>query len=217
MNLALIGPPGSGKGSYGPLLARALPATLVLVSDVLRQSDRFDNSHFAKGSLLDDATVTDALLQFLLLLDNEKKKRLLLDGFPRTLQQNRMMQESWPRELQVRGAVFLDVPREVCRSKLLGRRLCTACGSNYNVAKVEYGKFVLPPNLPKNCNCRREFWKKREDDTSDVVDKRLDLHFNTIQPVLDLFKSKNTIFTFRPYRGYEGLEQNLQEWLKNRR
>ena len=40
LNLALIGPPGSGKGSYGKYLSRFLDIPIVTVSDVLRRSHR---------------------------------------------------------------------------------------------------------------------------------------------------------------------------------
>ena len=62
-NLALIGPPGSGKGSYGRHLAKALNISLVSMSDVLRE--QLPNLNLGDGKLIDDEVVSNALLESL--------------------------------------------------------------------------------------------------------------------------------------------------------
>jgi adenylate kinase family enzyme len=65
-NLSLIGPPGSGKGSYGKHVAHWLGVPLVIASDVLRQLRPECIAQTAKsGQLVDDAIVSEALLEYL--------------------------------------------------------------------------------------------------------------------------------------------------------
>ena len=116
VNLSLIGKPGSGKGTYGALLAKSLDCSLVIVGDVLR--DHVQNcteigqeiSEFQReGRLADDILVAKALLSHLESMDmpigedgisppallsnsNETIKfGYILDGFPRTLPQAELM------------------------------------------------------------------------------------------------------------------------------
>ena len=216
VNIALLGPPGSGKGSYGRFLAQALKAKLVTASDVLRHSpDPLIRDAMTQGALVDDDKVCETLHQFLIKQKRKPHQRILLDGFPRTLAQTQKMQQTWPSPLQIHGAILLDVPRQVCRAKLLGRRLCLKCGGNYNVANVEHGFFVLPPYLPRDCDCRQERWVEREDDRPHLVDHRLNLYFQTIPAVLNHFASNHDkLLRWAPHRGHDPkLESILQEWL----
>jgi adenylate kinase len=220
-NLCLVGPPGSGKGSYGRLLAKSLGCKLITASDVLRQ--KVEHVDMASGGLVDDRVVSDALLEFLTDGSNKDQKYhfpYILDGFPRTLKQVRLMEDTWPLHLQVHAAVSLEVPKKVCRSKLEGRRLCMKCGGNYNISDVNHGEWVLPQSLPEDCDCKQEEWVSREDDHPDVIDKRLELHYQMAMPVLDHYNKKGgaSLLRFAPYKGYDDMpqfEQSVKGWLEN--
>jgi adenylate kinase len=242
-NLSLIGPPGSGKGSYGRHLAEALQIPLITISDVLR-SFRPDLD-LSSGQLIDDHVVCDALLERLLLLkkrdgeDDEPNQNhhgggaggYILDGFPRTLQQAHLMQEHWPESYQVQAAIKLAVPDRVCEVKLLGRRLCTICGGNYNINGVveddtmdntnTNNGWYLPPSLPKEectkCHPDKD-WSIREDDTPPIVKERLKVYHQHMDPILDYFGSQNSLLTLTPYKGYEDLPMLIsavQCWIED--
>lgn len=174
-NLCLVGPPGSGKGSYGRHVAKALGLPLVTTSDVLRvlRPDLIDL--LSGGKLVDDAVVGDTVLEGLVALSRQEQSNdesesglvtkgttpgYVLDGFPRTLAQVQLMEERWPEALRVGSVVHLDVPDRVCLAKLLGRRSCSSCGKSFNVHGVfdnendEDGggggdRWWLPPHLPE--------------------------------------------------------------------
>jgi adenylate kinase len=207
-NLSLIGPPGSGKGSYGRLFSKRWKIPLISVSDVLRQ-----HSHEVEsGSLVDDNTVSDLLRNHL------PPGPFVLDGFPRTLRQVQLMEETWPDDLKVHAVVSLNVPKKVCETKLLGRRLCGKCGGNYNVHAVSVQGFELPAQLPVNCNCDYDFFTIRSDDVPDIVEQRLEAHYATTDPILHHFEHKGRLLSFAPYRGYEDLprfQHAVETWLSN--
>lgn len=207
-NVALIGPAGSGKGSYGKIFSQRWKIPLVTVSDVLRQ-----HSHEVEsGTLVDDTVVSN------ILRDHLPKQPYILDGFPRTLKQVHLMEETWPKRLQIDAVVDLDVPKQVCKEKLLGRRFCTKCGGNYNVHAVHILGFHLPAQLPQDCDCNGEFFTSRPDDVENVVDERLDAHFRETEPILDYFDTRGRLLRFAPYMGYEDVPRfhaAVETWLND--
>jgi len=228
-NLALIGPPGSGKGSYGKILAERLPATIVSTSDVLRKNAAEGNESEAvraaidAGQLLDDGTVSEALLSFLSPSSSNNpndaaSKITLLDGFPRTIGQVKAVEETWPSHLRIDGVLNLEVPRDVCEMKLQGRRRCQKCGQSVSVADVNYrvddGRFVMPPML---CSCSSpSYVVTREDDRCpDVIKRRLDLHYRLTVPILEHFEASGQLLRFAPFRGYVDMprfEETVRDW-----
>mmetsp|Transcript_48716 Transcript_48716/g.54499 ORF Transcript_48716/g.54499 Transcript_48716/m.54499 type:complete len:338 (+) Transcript_48716:41-1054(+) len=162
LNLSLIGPPGSGKGSYGKKIAEALQIQIYTVSDLLRKFR--PDVDISSGKLIDDFIVGETILNGIRQHHNEnyqqhnglnddgnnnyKREGYIIDGFPRTLQQVKLMKETWPELFWLKSAVHLNVPDEVCKSKLLGRRSCSNCGVGYNVNGVDWNGWLMPPNFP---------------------------------------------------------------------
>jgi adenylate kinase len=207
LNLSLVGPPGSGKGSYGKHFAEALKVPLVTTSDVLRKLRPDLLEQMANGELVEDAVVGETVLEGLLqrALESEKSGGYVLDGFPRTLEQVALTETTWPEAFRISTVIHLNVPDFVCRTKLLGRRACSGCGASYNVNGVDRDGWILPPHLPpKGHVCRavsdpspstnRETeegntscdWSvRREDDTPEIVGERLKVYHDHADPILD--------------------------------
>ena len=223
VNFALVGPPGSGKGTYGSLLSKKLNCKLVTVSDILRthienQTNIGKQVEFCQreGKLADDNLVSKAVLSFLLnqnfykqaeeYQNEEKRVGFILDGYPRTLQQIQLMEaidETWPNYLKVHKVINIDVPDDICLSKMLGRRFCKKCKSSYNVNNVDTDGFIMPPQLPEPpCNCDKSVtWIKREDDTKEIILRRLtDYHAET-KKVVSFYKNQGNLLSFVPKNG----------------
>jgi adenylate kinase family enzyme len=265
MNLCLVGPPGSGKGSYGRHLSHALGIPIFAASDLLR---RFrPELDLSSGRLVDCRTVCDTLLLGLQQKQQQQqptegcsnsnrprpRHRLwhlqgttttigtgeirhgyILDGFPRTLEQTSIMEETWPTKYRIHAAIKLAVPDVVCERKLLGRRMCTLCGGNYNVNGVEWNGWNLPPHLPTSSSsqqhppCRRDppccdrnhnhHWKTRDDDaTIDIVRHRLNLYHDNMDPILEYFARRNRLLKLEPFHGFKDvpiLVEEVRKWLQ---
>ena len=92
MNLILIGPPGAGKGTQAKYLVKKLKNFQVSTGDMLRDEIQ-KNSEIGKkilddmsnGKFVDD-TIVNKLIENIL-LDPNKKDRLIFDGYPRSLSQ----------------------------------------------------------------------------------------------------------------------------------
>lgn len=182
------------------------------VSEVLKNA----NVDVSAGELIDDEQVSKVLVQQL------PKPPFIVDGFPRTRNQVHLMSKEWPKEIRVDAIVSLEVEREVCRQKLLGRRICPICNQNWNVADVNRGRYVLPPHLPKSCNqCSgtEDEWVKRPDDTTAIIDSRLDQFYESTAPILQFYKDQDSVFQFTPYLGFDDLprfQTALEAWLRSR-
>ena len=229
LNLSLVGPPGSGKGSYGKHFAKALEIPLVTTSDVLRELRPDLVDRMAEGRLIDDTVVGETLLEGLQEIGTEG---YILDGFPRTLRQVAMMEDDvWPESLRVGTVVHLRVPDFVCSTKLLGRRACSKCGKSYNVNGVDRDGWKMPPHLPlpgQVCESNKDDksasvaaavcdWSvKREDDAPEIVEERLRVYHQNADPILEhirnIRKTHETyrLLTLTPYHGFDDLPELVE-------
>lgn len=116
----------------------------------------------------------------------------------------------------------LHVPDKVCKTKLLGRRFCTLCNVNFSINGVDFDDFYLPPSQPQNCHhpCHPDkHWAIREDDTEEVVDERLKIYHDHMDPIVQHFQHKKAILQLTPYNGYDDipfLQSAVKEWLEHR-
>lgn len=212
LNLSLFGPPGSGKGSYGKHFAKALSLPLVTTSDVLRNLRPDLMEQMADGKLVDDKVVGETLLEG---LQNLQQPGFILDGFPRTLKQVSLMEETWPESFRVTTIVHLAVPDFVCQTKLLGRRACATCGKSYNVNGVDRDGWKMPPHLPNDCQHEKnnnhspcDISLQRDDDTPEIVQERLELYHQNADPILDYIRDNAhdyKLLTLTPYHGFDDL------------
>lgn len=155
------------------------------------------------GALVDDQTVIGIVRE---LKENPETfmdgqfagaPGLILDGVPRTVRQAEMLSEFSEIDLILNFTNRDDILMQ----KLMGRRVCPECNKNFNVADInsEDG-YIMPPLLPKGgdptvCdNPDHEHPVKlmmREDDTEDIIKRRLDLYKEETLPILDFYK-RNT-------------------------
>lgn len=208
-NISIIGPPGSGKGSYGRLVAESTP---FVIASTLLENAKLDTS---SGKLLNDVTVSNTMVQNL-----PKNPPYFVDGFPRTMNQVKLMERDWSKDMQVHAAISLEVPREVCFQKLMGRRFCEICERQWNTSDVHHDQFVMPPNLPAS-GCDRcsesDDWTQRPDDKPEIIDERLDIFYETTAPILEHYEQKGMLLRFAPYKGFDDVprfKSTMAAWLE---
>ena len=251
INFSLIGKPGAGKGTYGKLLSEALGCPLVVMGDVLRMNvlkgteigkevDKFQR----EGRLVNDSLVSQALLSYLQDLrckqgddsPNLGKFGFILDGFPRTLTQAKMLTimdkgvfksdgitlseaTEWPDELKISFAVNIEVPDIICVDKMKGRRKCSKCDKSFNMTHVETPDgFFMPPQLPDpypcdKCDMDRD-WIIRSDDTEEIFQKRISEFHEQSSVVTQFFAEDGKLLEFVPYKGVKDMPI-LQDLVKN--
>ncbi len=183
MNLVLLGPPGSGKGTQGERLAPRLGVPKYATGDILRDAVRRGTAlgndakrYMDAGELVPDEVVLGLVRDAL--LAPEAEGGFILDGFPRTVAQaeglQRLLEE---REIGLDAVIYFDVSDEELIRRLAGRRSCPNCGAVFNIHSD-------PPSVAGVCdNCGTEL-VTREDDREETVKNRLRVYKEHTQPLL---------------------------------
>ena len=121
---AIIGPQGCGKGTNAKRLATHIEAEHVEMSTLLRERAAVDDAlgHYIKttmdaGELVKSEVVIEVLIGA---MDRFGWGRIILDGFPRQLEQAEIIVELATRGYEVNVAIF-ELPDEICLKRLVVR------------------------------------------------------------------------------------------------
>ncbi|ESW16512.1 hypothetical protein PHAVU_007G162600 [Phaseolus vulgaris] len=198
-----LGCPGVGKGTYASRLSNLLDvphiATGDLVRDELASSGPLSSqlSEIVKqGQLVSDEIIISLLSKRLGAEEGKDDLGFILDGFPRTIKQAKILEGVTDIDL----VINLKLREDVLLEKCLGRRICKECGGNFNVAsidiKAENGTpgIVMAPLLPP-ANCISKLIT-RSDDTEAVVKERLRIYREMTQPVEDFYRNRGKLLEF---------------------
>ncbi|PKI62181.1 hypothetical protein CRG98_017554 [Punica granatum] len=149
-----------------------------------------------QGKLVSDEIVLSLLSKRLEAGEAKGESGFILDGFPRTIRQAEILEGMIDIDL----VVNLKLREDVLIEKCLGRRLCSQCGKNFNMASInvkgENGNpaISMAPLLPP-ANCMSKLIT-RADDTEEVVRERLRIYSEKSQPVEDFYCSRGKLLEF---------------------
>jgi adenylate kinase len=192
MQLILLGPPGSGKGTLADDLARIYQIPHISTGDIFRQNIR-DNTplgqeaaaYIRSGTLVPDsltiALVADRLSQ------DDCQTGFLLDGFPRTRPQAEALTDLLVKRSQPLTAVLnLNVADETILHRLSGRQLCSGCGRGYNTHS-------MPSRVAGICDDCGSPLIQREDDRPETVRQRLRTYYQQTQPLIGYYRQMDVL------------------------
>ncbi len=194
MDLVLLGAPGSGKGTQAAYIEHELHLKHVASGDLFRENltsrtplGLRAEEYMTKGALVPDE-ITIAMLKDRLERP-DAKAGVLLDGFPRTMEQAivlSQMIETLGR--QVDGVLYVDVPDEVLVERLSGRIICRDC-------QAPFHKLTNPFTTCAYGKCTGEHLYQRPDDAPDTVRARLATFHRQTEPVIDYYRLLNLLIT----------------------
>jgi adenylate kinase len=188
--IVLMGPQGAGKGTQAQLLAERNGLSLVATGDILREIALSDSplglqvrGVQAAGQLVSDDILAEVVKTR---LSSDCEKGCILDGFPRTLPQVRLL-ESIAEELGQRISVIsIEAPRESLAKRLAGRQTCSACGAIYNI-------YFKPSAREGICDLDGQPLFTRSDDNLESIAQRLALYDEKTRPLLDHYEKSGRL------------------------
>ncbi|HLU26680.1 MAG TPA: adenylate kinase [Longimicrobiales bacterium] len=196
MNLILLGAPGAGKGTQGALLSEQYGIPRIATGDLLRDAVRRGTplglaakAYMDAGELVPDAIILDLAREAIAAgggSAGERGQGFILDGFPRTVEQARALDEMLAEMgLPLDAVVVIDVPADVLVKRLSGRRLCPNCGAVYNV-------YFEPPREAGVCDACGSALVERADDDAATVRRRLEVYQQQTAPVIAYYEGSDT-------------------------
>jgi adenylate kinase len=188
VNAVIFGAPGSGKGTYASRLQTTLGVDVIAMGDIFREIMK-ENSplgrkvkgYVEKGQLGPDYIAIELLKQRLAKVP--EGRGVILDGYPRTLEQAQALEKI----AKIDVVILLQVPDWIIIERLSTRRICKNCGAVYNIR-------FLKPKVDMICDkCGGDLYQ-RPDDTPEVIKKRIEVYEEQTRPILQLFEERKVPF-----------------------
>ena len=187
LNLILLGPPGSGKGTQGEELQEDLRLPYYATGDILRAAvkegtevGKHAKEYMDKGELVSDDVIIGVISERV--QGDEAADGFILDGFPRTVPQAEALEaevEKLGRKMT--AAILIETPEEEIVKRLGGRRTCEQGG---HVFHVDFN----PPKEEGVCDVDGSPLIIRDDDKPEVLQKRLQQYREKTEPLIDYYE-----------------------------
>jgi adenylate kinase len=188
MNIIILGPQGSGKGTQARLLIDELKLYYFETGGFLRdlaQKDReIDEMINKKGDLLPDEKMF-SLVRANLEENTPTGEGILFDGYPRSIKQYDLL-ETWLKEKKskIDYAFLLKINKDESLRRLSARRICSVCGKLYNL--------ITEPPTGERCLCGGKLMH-REDDKPEAIKRRLNLYEEETKPLVDVYQKEGIL------------------------
>jgi adenylate kinase len=191
LNLILLGPPGSGKGTQGETLQSDLELPYYATGDILRAAvregtelGRTAKEYMDRGDLVPDEVIVGVIGER---IDQaEADDGFILDGFPRTVPQAEALGAKM-QELgrKLTAAILIDVGEEEVVRRLSGRRTCP----NGHIFHVDFD----PPETEGVCDVCGAELVIRDDDKPEVIRHRLAQYEEKTAPLVDYYEDRGLL------------------------
>jgi len=209
MVIVLLGPPGAGKGTQAPILAKRLGVPILASGDLLRAVVRSGSdlgreldTIMQSGALVSDDTTVRIFLDRLAASD--AAGGAILDGFPRTAAQAAALDQALAaRASRVDAAILIDVPRGELLERMTQRLVCRADSTHvYNV-------LTKPPHHDTVCDIDGAELYQRTDDEPDTVRARLAKQLAPLAEVVGHYRDGGILRTVDGRQPIDGVTEQV--------
>jgi len=215
--IVLLGPPGSGKGTQGAILAERMGIKEISAGELLRAEVKSGSdlgkeisSYIDQGKLVSTELIVRLMKQAFLAPENAKG--FISDGFPRSIEQaeifEKIQEEAEFAGKQVDLALLIDVPDDYILERILGRSQCVKCGTFY------HDKFK-PTKVAGICDvCGSKEFAKRADDTEETVVSRLRVYREATAPLIPYYENKGLLVRVDGTGPIDAVSERIKEIVK---
>ena len=197
MNIIMLGAQGTGKGTVAGLISEQTGLPQISTGDIFRKniSEKTPlgveaDKYISKGNLVPD-DITVPMVEDRLTWD-DAKNGVILDGFPRTIEQAEKLAKILAKKGEKIDLVInLVTPKEEIIDRMLTRRVCTNqdCKATYNIK-------LHPPVKEGICDkCGSPLKQRADDSDPEAIKRRLEIYEEKTSPLVEYYKEKGVLRT----------------------
>lgn len=191
-----LGPPACGKGTQTDKLSKFLGFPHIDTGSLLRaeiaketEEGKIAKSFIDKGQLVPVDLVGTIIGKKL--AGDDCKNGYVLDGYPRSLEQAKMLDEINAKvdennEVKFK-AIYFDIDMELLIERIIYRQSCPICGEIYN-------KKFKPSKVEDVCDKCNVALKTRDDDNEEIARKRFETYFEQTAPLVKFYEDKGVLY-----------------------
>lgn len=208
--VVLLGPPGSGKGTQAKRLVEVLGTPHVSSGDLFRhhlsemtELGLMAQSYMEKGELVPDDVTVEMVMERISRPDCNQG--VILDGFPRTLNQAQALKRALAdRGQQVTVVPLIQVSDDEVVRRLTARRVCEDCGAVYNLV-------FNPPQEEGVCDeCGGNLYQRKDDDP-ETVRHRLYTYYKETSPLIGYYFAQGLLIEIDGEQSVQSVSEDLRK------
>ena len=208
MNLIILGPPGSGKGTQAKMLAEKLSLYHFQTGEFSRNLAKKDpriKKIIDSGKLIPEQEMTSYVSKYL-----EEKvpdvEGILFEGYPRFITQHEYL-KGWMQSKgrKINAVISLDISEKEAIRRLSARRICEKCGDVYNL--------ITDPPSGDKCRCGGKLIQ-REDDSPKSIIVRFKYYKDNTKKLIDYVEKKGNLIRVDGERPIKVIFEDIMARLK---
>jgi len=210
MNLILLGPPGSGKGTQAKRIEQSRGICHLATGDMLRAATASGTELGTRvkgimdsGQLVPDGIMIDMIAARI--GEPDCRPGFILDGFPRTVPQAQALDDMLTRRgLGLDRVILIKVDEAVLIDRLAGRFSCAGCGASYH---ERYHR----PQIEGVCDvCGSGEFVHRPDDRPEAVHARFEVYRRQTAPILPYYRDRGILHCVDGMSGIDEVTRQIE-------
>lgn len=195
MIIIMLGAQGTGKGTVAGILSKKNNWVQLSTGDIFRENISKKtplgieaDKYISNGCLVPDE-ITIAMVEKRL-EELKDEKGIILDGFPRTINQAEKLDEILASKGEkVDWVINLETPREEIIERMMNRRVCSnpECKATYNL-------ILHPSKVEGICDkCGSKLIRRSDDSDASAIERRLKIYDTETKPLVDFYNKKGIV------------------------
>jgi len=213
MNLIILGPQGSGKGTQAEMLAKKYNLEHIDMGKFLREVAKKDSPLGKEIYHIQNVTntlVPSRILREVLqikLNSFPREQGVLFEGVPRTLDQQKYLEDEMRESgRKIDTVFFINIPEEESIKRISKRWTCK------KGHPLIIGKDIQ--NDKDKCPIDGSDIFQRIDDTPEGIQKRLEVYKNETMPVIENFRERGLLIEIDGRQSIEKVFKNIVDKIK---